>query len=163
MTRYWRRQLNESGRGAAVTVANLGTNRLSRHPECRFCLYPLSVVVPGSVLHWNSARERWYICRLGDRHHCQTKVIWEMSAGRCPGRVVQDSPAQTAAGERGPGPGRQHPPAARPVRPACRRIRLGQAARSHYTCRLFDGVGVHDTPYLKGRTWQSRMPRPFRS
>ncbi len=80
MTQCRRGQPYVSGRDAAVTITNLGTNRLSRHPECRFCLYPLSVVVPGSVLHLNSVREWWYICTLGGRCCCRAKVLWEMSA-----------------------------------------------------------------------------------
>jgi len=81
MTRYWRRQLNGSGRGAAVTVANLGTNRLSRHPECRFCLYPLSVVVPWGITKLEFPGRRGYIGSQ-ESGAVSGKVIWEMSANR---------------------------------------------------------------------------------
>ena len=36
MTGCRRGQPNESGRGDAVTIDNLGTKRLFRHPECRY-------------------------------------------------------------------------------------------------------------------------------
>jgi len=75
-----RRQPNESERGDAMSVDNLGTKRLSGHPKHRFCLNPPSVGVQGSLLHLNSAGKWWYIHTLGDWRCCRAKVIWEMSA-----------------------------------------------------------------------------------
>ena len=62
-----------------MSIANLGTNRLSGHAECRFCLSSPSVVMQGSILHWNSRGEWRYICMLAGQHRCQAEVIWEMS------------------------------------------------------------------------------------
>ena len=53
MISYSRRQLNEGRRGNALGIANPGTNRLSKHPECGFCLDPPCFGEPLSILHLN--------------------------------------------------------------------------------------------------------------
>ena len=83
MTGCTRGQPNEGGRGDATTVDNLGAEQLSRHPECRFCLDPTSVVAQASVLSLNAPGDRRYIGRLGGWRSCRAKVIWEMSAQHC--------------------------------------------------------------------------------
>ncbi len=82
MTGRGRTQPDKGGRGAAGTVTNPGTNRLSGHSECRFCFHSPSVVRQSSILNLHSPGERWHNGRLGSWCRCWAKLIWKMSDER---------------------------------------------------------------------------------